>query len=77
MLVSTLAGQAAVALGQLTNPITNKMEVNLELAKHVIDTLQVLEEKTKGNLSADEQNILQGVLSQLRLVFVAAQSGKK
>ena len=72
-LVATLAGQASITLGQLPNPITNKAEVNLEMAKHFIDTLAVLEEKTKGNLTADETALLEGALHQLRLAFLEAQ----
>jgi len=54
LIVASFAAQASVALGQMPNPMTNKQEVNLELAKHAIDTLAILEQKTKGNLTADE-----------------------
>lgn len=72
-LVATLAGQASISLGQLPNPLSNKSEVNLEMAKHFIDTLTILEEKTKGNLTSDETAMLEGALHQLRLAFVEAQ----
>jgi hypothetical protein len=72
-LVATLAGQASISLGQLPNPLTSKSEVNLEMAKHFIDTLAVLEEKTKGNLMPDETALLESALHQLRLAFLEAQ----
>jgi hypothetical protein len=69
-LVSTLGAQAAVALGMAPNPLTNKTEVQPELGKHAIDTLTILEEKTKGNLSAEETQLLEAVLHQLRMAYL-------
>ena len=74
MLISTIATQAAVCLGQLSNPITGKAEVHLNQARHFIDTLQVLEEKTAGNRTADESEMLSTMLSELRLGYVYASS---
>jgi hypothetical protein len=71
LLVTTLATQAMAALGQLPDPIENQPVVRLELAKHYIDTLAVLEEKTKGNLSGDEFAMLEQVLHELRMGFIA------
>src|SRR5262249_42098154 len=56
-LVSTLGAQAAVALGMAPNPMTNKTEVQPELGKHAIDTLAILLEKTKGNLTSEETQL--------------------
>lgn len=72
LLIASFAAQASVALGQIPNPMTNKSEVNLELAKHAIDTLAILEQKTKGNLTADETAMLEGVLHQMRLSYLEA-----
>src|SRR5215218_269811 len=55
MLITTLATEALVALGQMPNPLTNKAEMQPEQAKYLIDTLEVLQQKTKGNLTAAEQ----------------------
>ena len=75
-LVATLAAQASTMLGQAPNPATGKTEVQLDLAKHFIDTLAVLEEKTKNNLTPDESAILTGSLHQLRLAYIEAQKPK-
>ena len=64
-LVVTLATQAMTTLGQIPNPETGKAETNLELAKHFIDTLVVLEEKTKGNCTPEETQMFSGALHQL------------
>jgi hypothetical protein len=72
LLVATLGSQAMVALGQVPNPLDGKTEVRLDLAKHAIEMLTILEQKTKGNLAADEAAMLDSVLHQLRMAFVAA-----
>ena len=69
-LVSTLGAQGAVALGMAPNPMTNKTEIQPELGKHAIDTLGILQEKTKGNLTADESQLLEAVLHQLRMAYL-------
>jgi hypothetical protein len=72
-LVATQAAQLSTLLGQVPNPITGKTEVRLDMAKHFIDTLAILEEKTKGNLTAEEQQLLSAVLHQARVGYLAAQ----
>ena len=57
-------------LGKLINPLTGKVEKDLEQVKFSIDMLGMLEEKTKGNLTSEEQGYLQRVLAQLRLNYV-------
>ncbi|HLB32599.1 MAG: hypothetical protein A3F67_05455 [Verrucomicrobia bacterium RIFCSPHIGHO2_12_FULL_41_10] len=64
------AQQAALCLGQLPHPSTGETVVNLEAAKMFIDYLELLREKTRGNLSKEEENILNGILSELQLAFV-------
>ncbi len=64
------AQQAALCLGQMAHPSTGKAEVNLDAAKMFIDHLEVVQEKTRGNLNKDEEKILAGVLTELRLAFV-------
>ena len=74
MLVTTFATEAMVALGQLPNPFTNEHSVNWDHAKYTIDMLQVIAEKTKGNLSQEEDTMLEGLLHQLRMAFVTLRS---
>jgi len=73
LLVNTFATQAAVSLGAVPNPVTGKRETNLAEAKHFIDMLSVLEEKTRGNLSPDEDQLLKQVLFELRMSYVEAK----
>ena len=74
MLVTTLATQAMVALGQIPNPISGQPQVDLEHAKHFVDTLAVLEEKTAGNRTPEETELLGRMLHELRLGFVEMQN---
>lgn len=69
-LVTTLALQASIALGQVPNPLTNKKEQELTQAKLLIDTLGILKEKTMGNLTGDELNLLENLLYELRMQYV-------
>jgi len=72
LLVTTFASQGAVAFGLVPNPMDGKTEVRLELGRHAIDMLDILEQKTKGNLTPDEAQFLEHVLHQLRLGFIEA-----
>src|ERR1700739_1350696 len=72
------AQNAALFLGQIPNPKTGQGEVNLELAKMFIDQLEMIQEKTRGNLSSEETAVLRNTLSNLQMVYVeVAQSGPK
>ena len=68
--VLSLNTAALVHLGEIPDPITNKKQVNLTLAKQTIDTLEMLREKTKGNLSLDEEKLLQSIIYELKLKFL-------
>ncbi len=57
-------------LGKVMNPMTNKIERNLEQAKQAIDMLEMLKSKTKGNISEETEKILTQFLSDLRLNYV-------
>ena len=74
-LVMMNAQQAALCLGQMAHPSTGKAEVNLDAAKMFIDHLEIIREKTRGNLSKDEEKILTSVLSELQFAFVQVSSG--
>lgn len=69
-LVSMFATQAMVALGFIPNPVTGKAEPQLEVARHFIDMLEVLEEKTRRNLTGNEANLLETSLHQLRMAYI-------
>jgi hypothetical protein len=72
-LVSTLYLQGAIAMGLLPNPVTDKTEVQLDQAKHSIDLLTMLQEKTEGNRTPEESDELEAALHQLRLAYVQTQ----
>ena len=73
-LVGTLYLQGAMALGLMPNPISGKAEVKLNQAKHAIDLLAMLQEKTKGNLEPDETEELDVALHQLRMAYVGVSN---
>jgi len=69
-LVLGLQQSAMMALGKLMNPMTRKLDKNLEVARDTIDTLASLEERTRGNLEPDEERVLKQVLTDLRMNFM-------
>ena len=69
-LVMMNAQQAALCLGQMARPSTGKSEINLNAARMFIDHLEIIREKTRGNLNKDEDKILSSVLSELQLAYV-------
>jgi hypothetical protein len=71
MLVSMLATQTMVALGKIPDPLQGHAVVRPDHAKQAIGMLTMLEEKTKGNLSAEEQQMLDHLLHELRLLYLA------
>jgi len=73
--ITTLGIQAAIALGEVPNPVTNKNEENLDQAKYLIDTLDMLKEKTKNNLTKDEQEMLEHLLYDFHMKFIAKKEG--
>jgi hypothetical protein len=72
-LAHTLFTQALMALGRIPNPITQKAHRNLPTARHFIDTLAMLEQKTAGNLSEDERRVLEEIQHQLRMMYMSEQ----
>ena len=75
LFVSSLSMQTLIFLGEIDNPITHKKEENLGQAKYIIDTLDMMKEKTKGNLTANEANLVDNVLYELRMKYTA-KAGK-
>ncbi len=62
--------QAMMGLGLMPNPATGKPEVDLDQTRHFIDTLAMLQEKTKGNRTPEETAVLENLLHQLRMAYV-------
>jgi hypothetical protein len=76
--VLSLATTAAVHFGDITEPGTgSKGEADLEAAARIIEVLTMLQEKTRGNLIAEEERLLDDLLYELRLRFVQAREGQK
>jgi hypothetical protein len=75
LFISGLAVEALIALGDMAHPTTRRQSQNLEQAKYLIDLLGVLEEKTAGNLSVDEQRLLRDTLYQLRMRYLNKSGG--
>jgi len=69
-LINMLAMQAAIALGGYKGPGGETIPPNPDAAKHHIDLLDVLDQKTKGNLTEEEQHVLNAVLYELRIQYV-------
>lgn len=68
--VLSLNASALVNLGMVEDPASGKAVKNLPLAKQTIDILGMLQEKTRGNLSADEENLIKHILYELRIIYV-------
>jgi Domain of unknown function (DUF1844) len=76
--VLSLASTAAIHFGDLADPVSGQPgELNLEGARQMIEILGLLEQKTRGNLTAEERQVLEQVLYELRLRFVDASSDGK
>ena len=74
--ILSLSHSALMHLGEAPDPLTNQVHADLPLAKQNIDILGLLEDKTKGNLSGDEERLLAQVLFDLRMRYVErANSG--
>jgi hypothetical protein len=69
--ILSLSTSALVHLGELPDPITNKKEINLQLAKQTISIIEMLKDKTKGNLTSDEESLIDSVLYDVRLKYLS------
>jgi hypothetical protein len=70
-LIMSLASNAAASLGMMPHPVTGETGVDLKTAKHWIDVLGMLEKKTAGNLDPQEDQMLEGLLADLRMQYVS------
>jgi hypothetical protein len=73
--IFSLSSSALVHLGEIPEPETNRTLIDLPIAKQIIDTLGMIQEKTKGNLDQDEEKFLKSVLYDLRMRYIQ-KSGK-
>jgi hypothetical protein len=67
-----LSTQALMNLGEIANPLTGKVEMDVPVAKQMIDILGMLKDKTRGNLSASENQLMEDILFDLRMKYVEA-----
>lgn len=72
-LILSLSSTAFLHLGEIPDPSTGKKTKDLALAKHVIDTIGMLKEKTAGNLTREEKQLIENILTELRLRYVKAK----
>jgi hypothetical protein len=73
-LISTLSAQVLASLGQFPDPVVGKPIIHLDYAKLNIDTLSMLQQKTKGNLEEEEEQLLEQTLHELRMLFVKIET---
>ncbi|MDR2706041.1 MAG: DUF1844 domain-containing protein [Planctomycetaceae bacterium] len=76
-LVSGLATQAMISLGVFPNPINGSTNILLHQGKHLVETIALLDEKTKGSQTEEETKTLAHVLHELRMIYIAAQNEKQ
>lgn len=69
--VMSIASNAASALGMMEHPVTHQREVDIDLGKHWIDVLGMMQKKTEGNLTPQERRMLEGLLADLRMQYVS------
>jgi hypothetical protein len=70
--IMSLNTSALYHLGEIADPATGKKIIDLDLAKHAIDTLALIQNKTKGNLLKDEDELLKNILYDIKIRFVKA-----
>ena len=73
----SIASNAAAALGMMKHPVTQEVSVDPELAKHWIDVLGMLRQKTRGNLAPQEEQIFEGLLADLRMQYVSLTGARR
>ncbi len=71
-LIFSLSTSVLIQLGEIQDPVTQQLAKNLPLAKQTIDLIGMLKEKTKGNLTSDEEKLLENILYDLRMRYVRA-----
>ncbi|MFN4227702.1 MAG: DUF1844 domain-containing protein [Candidatus Ratteibacteria bacterium] len=77
IIVSFFSEMGWQALGKIPNPVSGKIEKNLEMAKQIIELLDILKEKTNGNLTDEENRFLNTTITDLKLNYVEEISKEK
>lgn len=75
--ISSITMQAMIAMGKIENPLSKKYERNLPQAKFLIDTLEIIDQKTKNNLTQEEELFLKDALSDLKIVYMKEKGEDK
>ena len=75
--LANLVETGQLYLQGVPNPETEEVVINLPIVKHIIDTIEMLEEKTKGNLTAPEANFLTNTLYELRMGYIRVASSQE
>ncbi len=70
--IMSLSTSALIYLGEIPDPVDNETKKIIPLAKQMIDLISLLKEKTKGNLTAEEEKYMENILFELRMLFVKA-----
>ena len=73
-LISSLSSQAWIQMGKIKNPVSDKIEKNLEAASMSIDMLVMIQDKTKDNLDEYEEKLLNQSIKDLKMNFVLEQN---
>ncbi|PIU41273.1 MAG: DUF1844 domain-containing protein [Candidatus Omnitrophica bacterium CG07_land_8_20_14_0_80_42_15] len=68
--ISSLAIEALMAMGEMENPFTKERSINLKQAQYLIDAIDMLREKSKGNLTAEETTLINDILADLKMRYV-------
>jgi len=74
--IISLSTQALMHLGEVANPLSGKVEIDIPVAKQMIDILGMLREKTRGNLNSGEDRLMEDILFDLRMKYVEAVKKK-
>ena len=74
LFISSLGMQALMSLGELENPVTNKKEKDLPQAKYLIDTLDMIKDKTRNNLSNEEAQMLEDMVYELKTKYLSVSN---
>lgn len=75
--ILSLNASSLIHLGEIPDPQSRERSVNIPAAKHTIEILEIIKEKTSGNLDEDEDKLLQDILYNLRLKYVQHTGGGK
>ena len=73
-IVDTFRSSASISMGKMKNPVTNKTDINLDQAKYYIDLLNMLQRKTKNNLTDYEEQMLINTVSELKMNFIEVKN---